>query len=120
MNVCIPYILLEPILDKLNTKFWFTTSTKEHSNEELKAIKERMLQTIVPLVAELGTTKVSIRDILNLQVGDVIKLENSENKMAPIRIGSNVKFKGEIGVINKKMAIKIVEVLKEGEIINDK
>ncbi|MEY8415760.1 flagellar motor switch protein FliM [Tissierella praeacuta] len=120
MNVCIPYILLEPILDKLNTKFWFTTSTKEHSNEELKAIKERMLQTIVPLVAELGTTKVSIRDILNLQVGDVIKLENSESNMAPIRIGSNVKFKGEIGVINKKMAIKIVEVLKEGEIINDK
>ncbi|WP_353095300.1 flagellar motor switch protein FliM [Tissierella praeacuta] len=120
MNVCIPYILLEPILDKLNTKFWFTTSTKEHSNEELRAIRERMLQTIVPLVAELGSTKISVRDILNLQIGDAIKLEDSKNNMVPIRIGSNIKFKGEIGVSNKKMAIKIVEVLKEGEIVNGK
>ncbi len=120
MNICIPYILLEPVLDKLNTKFWFTTSTKEHSKEELKAIKDRILQTRIPVVAELGTTKITVRDILNLLPGDVIKLENNENNILPIRIGSNVKFKGEIGVINKKMAIKIVEVIKDGEIVNDK
>ncbi len=120
MNVCIPYILLEPILDKLNTKFWFTTSTKEHSKEELKAIKERILQTRIPVVAELGTTKIPVRDILNLHLGDVIKLESNGNKNIPIRIGSNVKFRGEIGVINNRMAIKIVEVIKEGEMINGK
>ncbi|WP_246565934.1 flagellar motor switch protein FliM [Tissierella carlieri] len=120
MNVCIPYILLEPVLDKLNTKFWFTTSTKEHSKEELKAIRDRILQTRIPMVAELGTTKIAVRDILNLLPGDVIKLENNEDNKIPIKIGSNVKFKGEIGVINRKMAIKIVEVLKEGEMINGK
>lgn len=120
MNICIPYILLEPVLDKLNTKFWFTTSTKEHSKEELKAIRDRILQTKIPIVAELGSTKIPIRDILNLLPGDVIRLENNENNIVPIRIGSNIKFKGEIGAINKKMAIKIVEVIKEGEMINGK
>lgn len=120
MNVCIPYILLEPVLDKLNTRFWFTTSVKQYSKEEQRVIRDRILETRIPIVAELGSTKIAVRDILNLHPGDVIKLENNEKNIIPIRVGSNVKFKGEIGVINKKMAIKIVEVLKEGEMINGK
>ncbi|MBU5426540.1 flagellar motor switch protein FliM [Tissierella pigra] len=119
MNICIPYILLEPILDKLNTRFWFTTSTKQHSTEEVDVIKTRILHTVIPVVAELGNTTISVKDILNLSQGDVIKLPDTENNVASIRIGSNIKFKGEIGVINKKMAVKITEVVKDGEMVND-
>lgn len=113
MNFCIPYILLEPILDKLSTRLWFSTSKKERSKEELKAIKERILGTRVPLVAELGTTTAKVKDILSLQSGDVIKLNSSQ--YIPIRVGSNIKFKGEVGVSNNRMAVKIVEVMKESE-----
>lgn len=118
MNICIPYILLEPVLDKLNTKFWFTTSTKQLSKEEKTAIRDRIMQTTVPIVAELGSTTIPIRDIMNLFPGDVIKLQNNKDNIVPIRIGSNIKYKGEMGIINNKMAIKIVEVVKDGEGIN--
>jgi len=113
MNICLPHILLEPILDRLNTRLWFTTSIKEHSQQEIKIMRERILQTRIPLVAELGTTTITVKDILNLLPGDVIKLGRREN--IPIRVGSNVKFKGEVGVASNKMAVKIVEVVKEGE-----
>ncbi|MCK9443579.1 MAG: flagellar motor switch protein FliM [Tissierellaceae bacterium] len=113
MNLCLPHILLEPILDKLNTRFWFTTSIKEHSQQEIKIIRERILKTRIPLIAELGSTTVTVSDILNLLPGDVIKLGKRGN--IPIRVGSNIKFKGEIGVASNKMAVKIVEVVKEGE-----
>lgn len=116
MNFCIPYILLEPILDKLSTRLWFTTTKKERSKEELIAIRERILKTRVPLVAELGTTTVKIKDVLSLQPGDVIKLNSSQ--YIPIRVGSNIKFRGEIGVSNNKMAVKIAEVIKESEASN--
>ncbi|NLY86719.1 MAG: flagellar motor switch protein FliM [Tissierellia bacterium] len=116
MNFCIPYILLEPILDKLSTRLWFTTTKKERSKEELIAIRERILKTRVPLVAELGTTTVKIKDVLSLQPGDVIKLNSSQ--YIPIRVGSNIKFRGEIGVTNNKMAVKIAEVIKESEASN--
>lgn len=119
MNICIPYILLEPILDKLNTRYWFATSTKEHSEKDLDLIKTRILQTDIPVVAELGNTTISVKDILNLSYGDVIKLPNTKHNMVSIRVGSNIKFKGEIGVINKKMAVKITEVVKDGEMVND-
>ena len=115
MNICIPYILLEKVLDKLNTKFWFTTSKREHSKEEIQAVRQRILETKVPMVVELGKTTLSVRDLLSLQPGDVLKLENSNKNIIPVRVGSNIKFKGQMGVMNKKMAIKIVEVIEEGE-----
>jgi flagellar motor switch protein FliM len=119
MNVCIPYILLEPVLDKLNTKFWFSTSTKEHSEEEKNAIKNRMLNTNIPIQAQLGSTTLPIRDIVSLRPGDVIKLNNNENNLISLKIGSRIKYMGEIGLMNKRMAVKIVEVIKEGETVND-
>lgn len=119
MNICVPHILLEPILDKLNTKFWFSTSTKTHSKEEKKIIEKRILETSIPVIAELGSTHISVKDILNLYPGDVIRLRNNKKDAVSLKIGSNVKFIGEVGVVNKKMAVKIVEVVKEGEIAND-
>ena len=119
MNMCIPYMLLEPVLDKLNSKFWFSTSTKEHSDEEKKAIKNRILATRVPVVAQLGSTSIPVRDIYNLHPGDVIKLGQDSNDLIALKVGSSVKYMGEVGVINKKMAVKIKEVIKDGEIVND-
>ncbi len=120
INICIPYILLEPILDKLNTRYWFTTSTKQRSENEKEVIRNRILQTEVPIITELGSTSISVRDIYNLHLGDVIKLDSNRNKLVSVKVGSNTKFKGEIGIVDKKMAVKIIEVIKEGEFVNDK
>lgn len=115
LNVCIPYLVIEPILNKLNTKSWFSTSQKELTESEINAIREKMLETRVPVKAELGSTFVKVRDISNLQKGDVIKLNASSEDEAKIRIGSQIKFSGDIGVSKNKMAIKIVNVIKDGD-----
>ena len=119
MNICIPYILLEPIVDKLNTKLWFTTSVKEYSKEDEDVLKNRILQTKVPLVAYLGHTKALVKDIVNLRVGDIIKLEKNQETTIDIKVGSNIKFKGEIGTSNNKIAVKILEAVKDGEFENE-
>jgi len=120
MNICIPYIVLEPILDKLNTRYWFGTSIKEHSEDEGKAIRERILRTKVPLIALMGFTNIAIKDIVNLNHGDIIKLGYNKKNVVTMKVGTTIKFKGEIGISNKRMAVKIDEVIKEGETENDK
>lgn len=119
LNICIPYLLIEPILDRLNTRYWFSTTKNELSKDELLEIKNRILNTKVPIRAELGSTFVRVRDILNLQKGDVIKLDIKENDKAKIRIGTNVKFLGNVGVINDRMAVKIINVVKDGDENNE-
>jgi flagellar motor switch protein FliM len=115
LNVCIPHLVIEPILDKLSTKYWFSTEQKELSEKEMLAIKERMLETRVPVKVELGSTFVRIRDVLDLQEGDVVKLNRSTDERARVRIGSQIKFLGDIGVSRNKMAIKIAKVVKDGD-----
>ena len=115
LNICIPHLVIEPILDKLSTRYWFSTAEKDLTDEELLAIREKILGTRVPVRAELGSTNISIRDLLNLKNGDVVKLDTSIDDMAKVKIGSQVKFEGDVGVSKNKMAIKIVNVLKDGD-----
>ncbi|WP_269153154.1 flagellar motor switch protein FliM [Anaerosalibacter bizertensis] len=118
INVCIPYIVLEPILDKLSTKFWFSNAKKDISEEDMKIMRKRILQTLVPIRAELGSSTINVKDILNLQSGDVIRLDDNDN-LIKMKIGSKVKFLGTPGVSNNKMAVKIVKVVKDGENNNE-
>lgn len=115
LNICVPHLVIEPILDKLSTKYWFSTAQKDLSEKEMQVIRQRMLDTRVPVKVELGSTRVRIQDVLDLQKGDVIKLDRGIDDMAKVRIGSQVKFLGDIGVSRNKMAIKIVKVVKDGD-----
>jgi len=118
LNVCIPYLVIEPILDKLSTRYWFSTEQRGLSEKEMAAVRERILNTRVPVRAELGSTTLNVREVLNLQRGDVIKLDTFIDDMAKIKVGSQVKFVGNIGVSKNKMAIKIANVVKDGDEID--
>lgn len=115
LNICIPHLVIEPILDKLSTKHWFSTAQKDLSEKELTSIKKGMLNTKVPVRAELGTTMIKVKDVLNLQRGDVVKLDGGTKDESRIKIGSQVKFWGNIGVMKNKMAVKISKVAKDGD-----
>ena len=115
LNICIPHLVIESILDRLSTKYWFSTEQSELSNDELLAIKNRMLNTSVPVRVELGSTTLKINDVLSLQRGDVIKLDVNTDGDARMKVGSHVKFFGSIGTMRNKMAIKIKRVAKGGD-----
>jgi len=115
LNICIPHLVIEPVLDKLSTRYWFSTKEKDLSEKEILAIKKRILDTRVPIKAELGSTTVKVKDILDLQKGDVIKLNSRTDEEIRVRIGSQVKFLGTIGTSRNRMAVKITEVVKDGD-----
>lgn len=119
LNICIPYLLIEPILDKLSTTYWFSTTKNTLSEKELLEVRRRVMNANVQIKAELGSTNIRVKDIANLQKGDVIKLDNNKDSLAGVRIGSNIKFLGNIGVINNKMAVKITKVIKDGDDDNE-
>lgn len=74
LNMCLPFITIQDIVDNLNTKFWFTN--KNNSNDEDQSVYiESMLRKVdVPVKAVLGKSSIPVKDFLGLQVGDVIKL----------------------------------------------
>ena len=76
MNICLPYIVLEPVMDKLNTKYWFSTM-QENNDENYEEYIEAMIKRVeVPVKAVLGRSSLSVNDFINLQVGDIIRLDS--------------------------------------------
>lgn len=115
MTLCIPYSTVEPIVHKLNAANWFAAVRKEPLQTNVEAISRQVKSVHLPFIAELGTTMVNLQDILGLQVGDIIMLDQIVRNNLNIRVGNLTKFRGRPGVLGKKMAISITEVLDANE-----
>ncbi|WP_427338653.1 flagellar motor switch protein FliM [Caloranaerobacter sp. DY30410] len=118
-NICIPYLTIEPILNKLSTKLWYSTNNKDIDSTEIEIVKKRIKKVKVPLIVEIGSTMITVKDLLDLRVGDVIKLNKTRDSELEVKVGSKTKFYGVPGVKNNKMAVKITRVKKDGEDIDD-
>ena len=115
MNVCLPFFTLESIMDKLNTKFWYAT-LQEHKEEDLEEHIEAMIRRVdVPVKAVLGKTRVSVTDFINLQVGDIIRLNTDIEDDLKIYVGNIKKFTALPGSSKDKYAVRVTSVIREGE-----
>ena len=66
MNICLPYITLEPVMDKLNTKFWYSNMQERVEMEYADTIESLIAKAIVPVKAILGKSVISVNDFSGL------------------------------------------------------
>lgn len=111
MSMCIPYVVLEPIITDLSAQKWFTVGKKESTPETVDSLTKVMKETVVPFVAKVGQTQITVRDMLKLSVGDVIRLNSSPNNEIEVLIEGLVKLMGRPGVSSKKKAMQITRVV---------
>lgn len=74
MNVCIPYTVLEPVIDKVNTKYWYSTAQVKDDGKYREVLEESLERAKIPVRAIMGKSAISVNDFIHLQVGDVIKV----------------------------------------------
>ena len=116
MNICIPYLVLEPIMSKLTTTFWVAASAaKDDKSGYAEIIRKKLNKTKVPFVVEVGRVQISIREFLTLGFGDVLQLNTKVKEDFPCMVGSNAKFLCRPGTFGKKLAVQITQVVQKGE-----
>lgn len=114
VNICMPYLVLEPVMNKLTTTFWVASSaTKEQHPEQVKILERKVTHTRVPMIVELGSISISIREFLNLNFGDVLQLDTMVEDELPVVIGSNPKFYCRPGTFGKRAAVQITRIASE-------
>jgi flagellar motor switch protein FliM len=114
VNLCYPYFTLEPVMAYLNVQTW---ASREKGNRETTK-EERMLQldrVYAPVKAQLGQAKVSLGDVLNLEEGDVLRLDTSVRDDAIMFVGTRPKFKGKPGLNGKRRAIMLTEPIVKAD-----
>ena len=113
MNICLPFMTLEPVMDKLNTKYWYSSIKKDNEEEYTEAIQSLISRAPVPIKAHLGKSTVSIQAFTNLQIGDIIRLDTKVDKELDVYVGSIRKFTALPGASGKQYAVRITSVIGE-------
>ena len=109
MNLCIPYLTIEPIISKLSSQFWFSSVRRSSTTQYLGILKDRLSTVEVDVVAEVGSVNLSISDVLNLKVGDVISLNDVKvGSPLTLSVGNQKKFYCQPGIVGKKMAVQVI------------
>lgn len=110
INICLPYIVIEPIVKNLNAQYWFSSTREKQTAEHIAQLKERLNDALVEVDAILGSTQLTVEDFLYLHPGDVIRLEKKVEENAELKIGNNYKYEAVVGAKNRHKAIQIVGV----------
>ncbi len=114
MNFCIPYMTIEPIISKLSAQYWYSSVRRGGTTENLNVLKDRLASVRVTMVAEVGTMQLTMRDVLSLRPGDVIRLPDTRvGDPMPVTIGTRRKFLCRPGVMGNKIAVQVVRKIEE-------
>jgi flagellar motor switch protein FliM len=116
-NLCFPYFVLEPLIQNLTSQSWALTQKKTTKVDQFHA-ETRMKLTGLPLVVQLNSSNIKLKDFTNLQNGDILEMNMKQGQELPVYVGNRVKFFCKPGVAGKKKVIKIVRsVTPQEEII---
>jgi len=110
MSMCIPYVVLEPIIGDLSAQKWFTVGKKESTAETVENLTKVMKETTIPIVVRVGSAQISVQEMLRLKPGDVIRLNTSPHNEIDVLIENLIKLKGRPGVSSKKKALQVTKV----------
>ncbi len=114
MNLCIPYLTIEPIISKLSAQYWYSSVRRGTTTENLNILRERLENVGVTIKAEIGRMQLAVRDVLALRGGDIIRLSNTRvNDPMVLMIGDRKKFLCRPGVIGNKLAVQVSKKLEE-------
>jgi flagellar motor switch protein FliM len=116
MNFCIPYFVIEPLIDKLSSQQWFSSTGRKSTEGVQDALFGKLKEVSVSLALELGHSVVSLGDILQLRAGDVVRLDGTAKDDLGLRVGNRVKFRCTPGLREKNYAARITEVLGDEEL----
>jgi flagellar motor switch protein FliM len=113
MNLCFATFSFDSILAKLSKQSFSSIRRSKYQDDSSRdVISKHLYQMSLPVVVEFGTAKISMDELINLQKGDIIKLDTNINYEHPVKIHNKVLFAGRAGVVNNHKAIKITKKFK--------
>ena len=115
MNVCLPFFTLESVMDRLNTKFRFANMQKMDEEDYEQFIETMVRKVDVPVKAVLGKSVITVNDFVNIQVGDIIRLDSKVDDELDVYVGNIKKFSAVPGASKEAYAVRITSVNREEE-----
>lgn len=113
INLCIPYVFFEGIIDKLSFRNWFDTN-KTVNSQDTDELQKSMNSVQLELEVLLGNAQMNLSDFLHLAPGDVIKLDRKITEPLVTYIEGKPFYRVRPGRKDAQLAVELIDKL-EGE-----
>lgn len=113
INVCLPYLTLESVMDKLNTKYWYSSMQDKDEQQYTEAVESLISKAPMTIKAVLGNSAISVNDFIGLQRGDIIRLDTKVDQELSVFVGSIRKFTALPGASGENYAVRVTSVIRE-------
>jgi flagellar motor switch protein FliM len=114
ISYCLPYLALEPILGKLSAHYWFTRDAGGSNQERHCYLQEQLSCVKVPVKVLLGSSYITVKELLEIQVGDVVTTDQRIDQDLGVYVGNRLKFTAKPGVFHNRIAVQITGVNQKG------
>lgn len=111
INICIPYLSIEKVLDKLVVQYWFQNEKDALGDEVREKIEEGLNPVEIEMSAELGCTHLTIDDFLNLSRGDIIRLDNKCTNPIKIYVEDQECYYARPGITGKSLGVAVLDII---------
>lgn len=115
MNICLPFITLESVMDKLNTKFWYSNMQVRDDETYQDVIEDLIEHAPMSIKAVLGKSLIAVSDFVGLMPGDIIRVDTNVDQELDIYVGNIRKFTALPGSSGKNYAVRVTSVIREEE-----
>jgi len=115
MNFCLPIAVIEPVLDRLYTRYWFSSNAAGDDADFAEDLQHKIETANINVSAVIGRTRIMVSDFVNLTVGDYIPLDSYVTSDLEIFVGPLRKFLGKPGTSRGKNAIQITQLIEKEE-----
>ncbi len=113
MNLCIPYKVIEPMMDKLSSQNWFAAGKSQQSDSYTGQIADSLAIAPVGISALLAETEITLNELLTLSVGDIITTEKPASQPVLLCVEGEKKLLAHIGQFKGSRALKMIRPVSE-------
>lgn len=115
MNLCIPFNVIEPVVHRLTMQDWFSYKKKGMQEENRHSLLENIGDAKLKIRAYLAQTTIKVKDLISLEVGDVLKTQKEAKEDLILQIEGRSKFAGKVGQFRGSRAFKVIRPAKPEE-----
>jgi flagellar motor switch protein FliM len=115
MRLCIPYNSIEPLVEDLSAQSWFVSGKGAKENGAAERIATSLSGARVDLEATLATTTISVSELRNLEVGDLIVTQRPAASSVVLGVEGRPKFLAQLGQLRGNRALRVVRAVAPTE-----
>jgi flagellar motor switch protein FliM len=112
MNLCIPYNVIEPVIEELSARSWFSAARNQRSKQLEEQITLGLTKASLVVTGMLAQTTITLRELMEMAPGDLIATDKPAAQNVVVCVEGERKFVAQIGRYKGKRALKIVRAIR--------